>query len=53
MVANELSRHEITLAAGQFVTTGTCLVPLEIGPGDAVFADFGVVGRVSLQFHTS
>jgi 2-keto-4-pentenoate hydratase len=24
--------------------------PLEIGPGDEVAADFGVLGRVSLRF---
>jgi 2-keto-4-pentenoate hydratase len=31
------------------VTTGTCLVPLEIEPGDEVSADFGVLGRVSAR----
>jgi 2-keto-4-pentenoate hydratase len=49
-LANELSRHGIALAAGQVVTTGTCLVPLPIGPGDAVSADFGELGRVTLRF---
>ena len=49
-LANELSRHGVTLAAGQIVTTGTCLVPLEVAPGDAVLADFGVLGRVGLCF---
>ena len=49
-LANELSRHGVTLAAGQVVTTGTCMVPLEIGPGDDVSADFGVLGRVGLRF---
>jgi 2-keto-4-pentenoate hydratase len=49
-LANELSRHGITLGAGQVVTTGTCLVPLPIGPGDAVFADFGVLGSVAVRF---
>ena len=32
-LANELSSLGITLRAGQVVTTGTCLVPLEIAPG--------------------
>jgi hypothetical protein len=27
-----------------------CLVPLPIGPGDAVSADFGELGRVTLRF---
>lgn len=49
-LVNELSRHGITLGAGQVVTTGTCLVPLPIGPGDAVFADFGVLGSVAMRF---
>ena len=40
----------MTLAAGQIVTTGTCLVPLEIGPGDAVSAMFGALGQVGLRF---
>jgi 2-keto-4-pentenoate hydratase len=47
---NELSRHGVTLAAGQVVTTGTCLVPMEVGPGDQVSADYGVLGRVGLHF---
>ncbi len=49
-LANELSRYGMTLAAGQIVTTGTCLVPLEIGPGDAVSAMFGELGQVGLRF---
>ena len=49
-LVNELSAHAITLGAGQIVTTGTCLVPLPIGPGDAVTADFGVLGTVSARF---
>jgi 2-keto-4-pentenoate hydratase len=49
-IANELSRHGIVLAAGQVVTTGTCMAPLEIAPGDAVSADFGELGRVGLRF---
>jgi 2-keto-4-pentenoate hydratase len=49
-LANELSRHGSTLAAGQVVTTGTCLVPMPIGAGDAVSADFGPLGRVALSF---
>ena len=49
-IANELSRHGVTLAAGQVVTTGTCMVPLEIAPGDEVSADFGILGRVGVRF---
>jgi 2-keto-4-pentenoate hydratase len=49
-IANELSQHGVTLAAGQVVTTGTCMVPLEVAPGDTVEADFGLFGRMSLRF---
>jgi 2-keto-4-pentenoate hydratase len=46
-LVNELSALQVTLAAGQVVTTGTCLAPLPIEPGDRFVADFGVLGRVS------
>ena len=48
-LANELSSLGITLRAGQVVTTGTCLVPLEIAPGDHVRMDFGALGRVDCR----
>ena len=48
-LANELSSLGITLRAGQVVTTGTCLVPLEIAPGDQVRMDFGALGRVECR----
>lgn len=49
-LANRLSSLGETLAAGQVVTTGVCMSPLEIGPGDAVAADYGALGRVGLKF---
>ena len=49
-LVNELSQLGLTLAAGQFVTTGTCVVPLEIVAGDTVEADFGALGRMSARF---
>ena len=48
-LVNELSQHGLTLAENQLVTTGTCLVPLEIGPGDSVFVDFGQLGQMSVH----
>jgi 2-keto-4-pentenoate hydratase len=48
-LANELSSLGIILRAGQVVTTGTCLVPLEIAPGDHVRMNFGVLGRVECR----
>ena len=49
-LVNELRAQGIDLLAGQFVTTGTCMVPLELVEGDAVEADFGVLGRIGMQF---
>lgn len=43
-LANELSRLGITLRRGQIVTTGTCVTPMAIAPGDVVTADFGALG---------
>jgi len=47
-LANELSRHGMTLGRGQVVTTGTCVKPLAIGAGDRVEGDFGALGRVAV-----
>lgn len=49
-IANELSAIGIGLRAGHVVTTGTCMVPLEIVPGDRVFADYGMLGSVEARF---
>ena len=49
-LANELSQHGLTLARNQIVTTGTCVVPMEIAPGDSVSVDCGPLGRMAMQF---
>ena len=49
-LVNELSRHGLSLKVGQVVTTGTCVQPLEVKPGDHVTADFGTLGRASVRF---
>jgi len=49
-LANELRAHGITLRAAQVVTTGVCVVPLLVEPGDEVTADFGPLGRVAIRF---
>ena len=49
-LANDRARHGDGLRAGQVVTTGTCIVPIKIAPGDVVVADFGVLGRVGVRF---
>lgn len=49
-LANELSALGLTVCKGQLITTGTCMVPLEISRGDHVHADFGVLGTVEVLF---
>ncbi len=51
-LVNELSALKIPLGAGHIVTTGTCLSPLPIEPGDHVIADFGALGRVEARLGT-
>jgi len=48
-IVNELSVVGETLRAGHVVTTGTCLVPVEIAPGDHAVADFGLFGRTEAR----
>jgi len=47
-LANELSRHGVSLKEGQVVTTGTCVKPLAIAVGDRIEGDLGILGRVSV-----
>lgn len=47
---NELSQNEMTIDAGMMVTTGSCTVPITIGAGDEVIADFGGFGSVNVSF---
>jgi 2-keto-4-pentenoate hydratase len=49
-LANELSGLGLTLRAGEVVTTGTCVVPPPVAPGDHVRADFGPLGAVEIRF---
>lgn len=49
-IVNELSQLGIPMKAGQVVTTGTCVIPLPIAPGDAVDCDFGKLGRIRIRF---
>ncbi len=49
-IANELSQLGIPLKAGQVVTTGTCVIPLPIAPGDAIDCDFGKLGALRIRF---
>lgn len=49
-LANHLSKRGIGLKAGEIVTTGTCITPATIGPGDQVVAEFSGLGRVEAAF---
>ena len=49
-LVNELRVLGLGTQAGLFVTTGTCMQPLEVTPGDTVEVDFGVLGRLSVDF---
>jgi 2-keto-4-pentenoate hydratase len=49
-LANDRAVRGDGLKAGQIVTTGTCIKPVPIAPGDQVVADFGALGRVRVQF---
>ena len=49
-LANQLSSLGITLQKGHVVTTGTCMVPLELQPGDSASADYGPLGHVNMVF---
>lgn len=43
-LVNELRTYADGIAAGQFVSTGTCVIPVPIQRGDAVRVDFGDLG---------
>ena len=49
-LVNELSGLGIALEPGQFVSTGTCMVPLAVRAGDHVRVDYGALGRLALRF---
>jgi 2-keto-4-pentenoate hydratase len=47
-IANELTAHGEHLRAGDVVTTGTCVVPFAIAPGDRIEVDYGEIGRIGV-----
>jgi 2-keto-4-pentenoate hydratase len=49
-IANELRTFGVGLRAGEVVTTGTCIVPLPLTPGDHLQVDFGLFGMVAASF---
>ncbi|KAK3712118.1 hypothetical protein LTR37_009209 [Vermiconidia calcicola] len=49
-LANELSDHGVPLAEGQYVTTGTCIIPIPVKPGTRVTGDYGEFGMLQVEF---
>jgi 2-keto-4-pentenoate hydratase len=49
-LANELNTYANGLQAGDIVTTGTCIVPVPIKPGDQLRVNFGVLGQIEAAF---
>lgn len=47
-LVNELSAHGIALREGEVVSTGTCVPPMTIAPGDHVHGDFGTLGTIEV-----
>lgn len=47
-LVGEVTGLGLTIAAGEIVTTGTCMKPLEVRPGDRVTADYGPFGRIGV-----
>jgi 2-keto-4-pentenoate hydratase len=46
---NEASSYCGGVKAGQFVTTGTCIIPMAIKPGDEVSVDYGELGAIACR----
>lgn len=47
---NDRSAAGFTIEPGQFVTTGACVPPIPVLPGDRVEGDWGWLGRASIAF---
>ncbi len=48
-LANELASLGTGLRAGDWACCGTCMVPLQVLPGDRVTADYGAFGRIDIS----
>ena len=47
---NEMSRVGQRIQADQFLTTGACVTPIPVEPGQTLQADFGWLGRMTVSF---
>jgi 2-keto-4-pentenoate hydratase len=48
-IANEVAEFAGGLREGELVTTGTCVVPVPVRPGDNIIVDLGEIGRVEAR----
>ena len=48
-LANELRVFGAGLRAGDLVTTGTCIPPVPLAPGDSFRVDFGALGSCDVS----
>jgi 2-keto-4-pentenoate hydratase len=49
-LVNELAKHGKSIAAGDYVTTGSTTAPYPAQPTEAIVADFGPLGAVTVDF---
>jgi 2-keto-4-pentenoate hydratase len=47
---HEMGRAGQVVRAGEFVTTGACVPPIPVLPGQTVEGDFGWIGRITARF---
>lgn len=48
-IVNELRGLGLPMGAGEVVTTGTCVTPIPVVPGDEVRASYGALGTLSVR----
>jgi 2-keto-4-pentenoate hydratase len=48
-LANELRTYSRGLTAGDLITTGTCITPVPLAPGDTFRVDFGAFGGLEVK----
>ena len=48
-LVNEVARYAGGIKRGDLVTTGTCVIPAAISPGDMIAADYGVLGEIRVE----
>lgn len=49
-LVNELNVYGEAIQAGEIVTTGTCIKPVPVAPGDHLRVDFGILGEIEAAF---